>query len=115
MELRKPKTGGVPMPERPDVLRLLHHAEEGRLTTHALASTLVPEARQRFLLACAAIERRYTEKCAASDPCLESGCSVQDEICLQPLLRAGTEYHKACADEWARLYAHEENRLNALP
>jgi len=32
------------------------------------------------------------------------------EVCLQPLLRSGTEYHKACAAEWAKLYAAPENR-----
>ena len=33
-----------------------------------------------------------------------------DEVCLQPLLRAGTEYHKACAAEWVKLFANRENR-----
>jgi hypothetical protein len=91
----------------PELVKL---AEEGRLTKHALATMLTAEPRKQFLEACAAIERHYTEECGASDPCLESGCSAQGEICLQPLLRAGTEYHKACAAEWAKLFAHEENR-----
>ena len=94
---------------------LLKYAEEGRLTKHALATMLTPEARQRFLDACAAIEKNYTDECAAAkDPCLESGCSAEGEICLQPLLRAGTEYHKACAAEWATLFSKPENRLRSM-
>jgi hypothetical protein len=92
---------------------VLRYAQEGRLTKHALASMLTPDARQRFLDACAGIEKRYTEQCsAANDPCLESGCSVEGEICLQPLLQAGTEYHRACAAEWQKLFAKHENRLH---
>jgi hypothetical protein len=87
------------------------HAEEGLLTKHVLATTLAPEPRQRFLRACAAIEKAYTEKCGTTDPCMAAGCSAEGEICLQPLLRAGTEYHKACGAEWAKLYARQENRL----
>jgi hypothetical protein len=100
------------MKDQSDAPQLVKYAEEGRLTKHALATMLTPEARRQFLEACAAIEKKYTDECAATkDPCLESGCSVEGEICLQPLLRAGTEYHKACAAEWAKLFAHDENRL----
>jgi hypothetical protein len=75
--------------------------------------TLTPEAREKFLEACAIIEKKYTDECADSgDPCLESGCSAKGEICLQPLLRAGTEYHKKCGAEWAKLYFHEKNRIH---
>jgi hypothetical protein len=92
---------------------VVKYAQEGRLTKHALATMLTPDARRRFLDACAAIERKYTEDCtAAKDPCLESGCSVEGEICLQPLLNAGTEYHRACAAEWEKLFARHENRLH---
>lgn len=105
------------MPDQFDSPRLLKYAEEGRLTKHALATTLTPEPRRQFLDACAAIEKKYTDQCAAAkDPCLESGCSAEGEICLQPLLRAGTEYHKACAAEWAKLFADHANRLyNVAP
>jgi hypothetical protein len=91
--------------------QLLRYAEEGRLTKHALATMLTPEPRRKFLEACAAIERRYTTECGAHDTCLEAGCSAEGEICLQPLLRVGTEYHKACAVEFAKLFARHENRL----
>jgi hypothetical protein len=83
-------------------------AEDGQVPKDVLAEMLEPESRGIYLQACAAIERRYTEACdAAGDPCLESGCSVDHqhgEACLQPLLRAETEYHKACAAEWIRLF-----------
>ena len=98
--------------EGPTTPQLLKLAEEGRLTKHALATMLTPESRREFLEACAAIEKKYTDDCGATnDPCLESGCSAAGEICLQPLLRAGTDYHKACAVEWAKLFARRENRL----
>lgn len=100
------------MEEQLDSPQLVKYAQEGRLTKHALATMLTPESRRRFLDACAAIERQYTEDCTAThDPCLESGCSAEGEICLQPLLRAGSEYHKACAAEWAKFFARRENRL----
>jgi hypothetical protein len=102
------------MDEQPDSQQLLRYAEEGRLTKHALATMLKPEPRQQFLKACAVIEKKFTDDCAAAkDPCLESGCSAEGEICLQPLLRAGTEYHRAYAAEWAKLFASSENRQSS--
>lgn len=81
------------------------HAAEGRVPKHVLVTLLAPEKRREFLEACAAIEQRYTETCRASgDPCLASGCSMEAEnICLDPLLRAGDEYYRACAAEFTRL------------
>jgi len=100
------------MDEQLSAPHLLNLAEEGKLTKHALATTLTPESRRHFLEACAAIEKKFTDACAAAhDPCLESGCSAEGEICLQPLLRAESEYHKACGAEWAKLFASRENRL----
>jgi hypothetical protein len=90
--------------------RVIALAAEGRLTKHALATRLAAAPRKVFLEACTAIEKTYTNDCAAKDPCLEAGCSMAGEVCLQPLLRAGTEYHKACAAEWAKLFANQENR-----
>ena len=52
--------------------QVIAYAIDGRLTKHALATLLVPEARRGFLDACATIETRYTDACAsAKDPCLE--------------------------------------------
>ena len=89
--------------------RLMARAAEGRLTKHALAMLLDGPPRQVFLDACAVIEKGYTADCA-KDPCLDAGCSMDGEVCLQPLLRTGTEYHKACAVEWTKLFAVRENR-----
>jgi hypothetical protein len=87
------------------------YAVQGRLSKHALATLLTAQARRVFFEACARIESQYTEACRAKgDPCLESGCSAEGERCLQPLLEAGTEYHKACGAEWAKLFADAANR-----
>jgi hypothetical protein len=76
-----------------------------------LADRLNPAARTEFLHACAAIEKRYTEACTAThDPCLESGCSLEGEICLQPLERAGDEYTRACEEAFDELYRDPRNR-----
>ena len=91
--------------------RVMDLATQGRLSKHTLATFLAIQARQAFLEACAAIEKKYTERCAAAnDPCLESGCSMDGEACLEPLARSGTEYQKACAAEWVKLFANRENR-----
>ena len=91
-------------------------AIEGRLTKHALASLLSPESRRGFLDACGVIEKSYTDTCAAAnDPCLESGCSCEGGICLQPLLRASTEYQRRCGTEWVKLFAEGRNRDASWP
>ena len=91
-----------------DAARFMSLAEQGQVPKDVLANMLEPESRRLYLEVCAAIERRYTEACdATGDPCLESGCSIDHEhgeVCLQPLLRDETEYQKACAAEWIRLY-----------
>jgi hypothetical protein len=93
---------------------LMKVAAQGRLPKSALVNLLDFEHRQAFLDACAVIERKYTEDCTATnDPCLESGCAVEGEICLEPLLRAGIEYHRACAAEWIKLFADPRNRIAA--
>jgi hypothetical protein len=95
--------------ETPEALMV--RALEGRLTKHALASFLTPEAQPAFLRACASIEQRLTEACSsAGDPCLESGCSCEGDVCLQPMLRAGTEYLRACGAEWVKFFADAHNR-----
>jgi len=91
--------------------QLMACAIEGRITKHALASLLSPEARRGFLDACGVIEKSYTDACAAAkDPCLESGCSCVGDVCLQPLLRASSEYHSRCGAEWAKLFSAHGNR-----
>jgi hypothetical protein len=96
--------------------RLMAFAEEGYLPKHVLVDLLSIENRRPYLETCAGIERKYTQACTAkNDPCLESGCSVEgeEEICLQPLLNAGVEYHQACAAEWMKLFRTPTNRIDA--
>ena len=98
----------------PDLL--MRFADHGHLPKQVLANLLTLDQRQPFLDACTRIERQYTEACTASnDPCLESGCSVAGgaEICLQPIVRAGIEYHRACATEWLKLFRLSRNRVQA--
>lgn len=95
--------------------KLIRVALDGGLPKPVLSELLAANTRHQFLEACAAIERRYTAECvAAADPCLEvPSCGLDDEICLQPLLRAGSDYEKACAAEWAALFADPRNRADA--
>jgi hypothetical protein len=87
-------------------------ATAGQLPKRVLVSLLSIAARQPYLDACAGIEKQYTERCTATnDPCLESGCAVEGEICLQPLLRADVDYQKACGAEWIQLFADPHNRV----
>jgi hypothetical protein len=92
--------------------QLMRVARRGVLPKYVLVSLLDVEYRPAFLDACAVIEKKYTEDCTATnDPCLESGCALEGEICLEPLMRAGIEYHKACAAEWITLFADPRKRI----
>jgi hypothetical protein len=92
--------------------QLMALAGEGRLTKQELADLLAIDRRHAFLDACAAIEKGYTEECGSKDTCLEAGCSVNGEICLQPLLHAGSSYHKACAAAWLPIFRDPKNRAS---
>jgi hypothetical protein len=92
---------------------LVAFAREGHLPKAVLADQLTPESRGPFLAACARVEREYTEACTAkNDPCLESGCSLEGETCLDPLQRAGDEYLKACAKEWLTFFQNPASRAD---
>ena len=92
--------------------RLMMFAAEGHLPKEALLNLIATGKRESYLDACTAIEKKYTDDCAAeNEPCLESGCAVENEICLEALLNAGVEYHKACAGEWIKLFANSSNRI----
>jgi hypothetical protein len=93
--------------------KLMTFAEDGRLTKQVLGSLLDAHDVQAYLEACAVIEKQYTADCAAKNPCLESGCAVDGEICLEPLLSAGREYHKACGAAWSRLFEEPRHRSQA--
>jgi hypothetical protein len=92
---------------------LIAFAREGAVPKAILAEQLSPESRRPFLAACARIEKKYTEACTAkNDPCLESGCSLEGEICLDPLNRAGAEYLRACANEWLAYFQQPDKRAD---
>jgi hypothetical protein len=94
--------------------QLMALAADGHLSKQALANLLVRDQRRAFLEACTAIEKKYTHDCTANDePCLASGCAVEGEACLQPLVRAGGDYYKAVAAEWAKFFANPKNRVDA--
>jgi hypothetical protein len=94
--------------------KLMTYAVEGRLTKQVLGSLLGTDDQPAYLDACAVIEKRYTADCTAKDgPCLESGCAVEGEICLEPLLRAGREYHRACGAAWRVLFEDPHHRSQA--
>ena len=90
--------------------RIVANAVDGRASKDSLAALLVPSARHRFFDACAEIEKHYTVACGKCEPCLEGGCACEGGICLQPLLRAESDYRAACGREWAALFADLENR-----
>ena len=93
---------------------LMTFAREGHLSKFALASLLEPDSRQHFLDACAAIEKQFTVDCAAhGDTCLEGGCAMDGEVCLQAVLKAGSAFQQACAAEWIPLFKVEANRSAA--
>ena len=94
--------------------KLMTFAAEGRLTKQVLCSLLDAEDRRAYLDACSVIEKQYTAACTAKhDPCLESGCALEGEVCLEPLLRAGREYHRACGAAWKTLFQDPQHRTRA--
>lgn len=93
---------------------LMTCAEQGHLSKIVLVNLLDTDRRQACLDACDVIEKRYTKNCAAAEEtCLASGCAVEGEVCLEPLLRAGIEYPRACAAEWLKLFVDPRNRIEA--
>src|SRR5262249_33921960 len=68
--------------------QIIERARSGQVAKLELAELLKPNARKAFLNFCGSIEKRYTEACTAkNDPCLEGGCALEGEVCLQPLER----------------------------
>ena len=92
--------------------RLVELARQGSLSKQELAGLLPPEKRKAYLDACAALEMRFTQDCTATgDPCLEGGCALEGEVCLEPLQRAEPEYKRACAEEWLKLFVETRDRV----
>ena len=94
--------------------KLMTFVVDGSVPKESLTSLLAIGRRAGYLDACAAIDKTYTDQCAPTNgPCLESGCALEGEVCLQPLLRAGTAPRKAYAAAWIRLFADTGNRIEA--
>ena len=94
--------------------QLMRLAEEGVLSKAELAGLLEPDSRHIFLETCRSIERDFTDRCAAQgDFCLESGCALEGEgeVCLNALLNAGEQYHKAYANAWLPIFSDPRNRV----
>jgi hypothetical protein len=91
--------------------KLMTFAADGHLTKQVLGSLLGAEDALTYRDACTFIEKQYTDACAAKDdPCLESGCALEGDICLDPLLRAGRAYHKACGAAWRIVFEDPQHR-----
>lgn len=91
--------------------QIIERARAGQVPKLELAELLAPNARKTFLNFCTSIEKRYTEACTAqNDPCLESGCALEGEVCLQPLERAHPDYDRACGNAFVELYLDPKNR-----
>lgn len=91
---------------------LMTCAEQGHLSKMVLVNLLDTDHRGVYLDACGLIEKTYTENCgAAKETCLASGCAAEGEVCLEPLLRAGIGYQRACAAEWLKLFVDPRNRI----
>jgi hypothetical protein len=94
--------------------KLMAFAEDGRLTKQVLGSLLGSDNALTYLDACTVIEKQYTADCAASDDlCMESGCAVEGEVCLEPLLKAGRDYRRACGAAWRVEFEDPRHRTPA--
>jgi hypothetical protein len=90
---------------------LIESAEHGLCSKAELAELLAPDARHAFLDACAKIERRFRDECAGhGDLCLESGCAMEGEACLDALLKAGPAYPIAYGRAWTAIFSDPRNR-----
>jgi hypothetical protein len=94
--------------------QLMVFAAEGRLPKGILARLLGTDDARAYLDACSVIEKQYTADCGATgDPCLESGCALEGEACLEPVLRAGPDYQRACAAAWTFVFTDPRHRTQA--
>lgn len=92
--------------------QLMRRVEAGELSKTEMADLLSSDPRWSFLQACGEVERRLTMLCAAEGHnCLESGCALQGEACLEALLNAGPAYQQACGRIWVPLFSDPRNRV----
>lgn len=92
--------------------RLMNLAQNNGLSKLELAALLVPEKKRVYLDTCAKFKKALTEACTAkNDPCLEEGCALEGETCLNAVLKAGEIYTTAYVSMWLHLFADPENRI----
>lgn len=92
--------------------KLIIFAEQGRLSEAVLASLLITAKREEFLKSCTDVAKKFTERCPTiSGPCLEDGCALSGEVCLNALLASSDEYFRECASAWKSLFVLPENRI----
>jgi|SRR5688572_5897059 hypothetical protein len=90
--------------------RLVDFTLESGLDKDTLAQLLPSEPRAVFLAGCAQVERDLTRACAEhGDVCLQSGCALEGESCLNALLKAAPEYNKACGRLWLPLFRSSQH------
>ena len=83
---------------------LMDLTAETLLDKEILAHLLPSEPRAVFLAGCAQVERDLTRACAERGGCLESGCALEGESCLNALLNAAPEYNQECGRLWLPLF-----------
>lgn len=89
---------------------LMDFTAEQLLDKETLAQLLPSEPRAVFLAGCAQVERNLTRACAEhGNGCLESGCALEGESCLNALLNAAAEYNKQCGRLWLPLFRSSEH------
>lgn len=93
-----------------DLIKMLAFSHSSKT---ALAATLKIEMRMPFLRECAKIERSYTERCASmGKPCLQDGCPMDDETCLEALLNAEPDYSQRVYRAWLNIFKDPNNRTD---
>lgn len=92
--------------------KLMEFVKEASLSKLELAKLLNRTVRGFYLNVCAGIEKGITEACTAqNDPCLEGGCALEGQICLNACLTANELYYKQCANVWLELFKNPNNRI----
>lgn len=94
--------------------QLMDIALKGHFSKLELAELLLPEKKNIYLDVCARFEKALTEACTAkNDPCLEDGCALEEETCLNAVLESKEIYTTAYVSAWIYLFINPNNRIPA--
>jgi hypothetical protein len=88
---------------------MMDFTAETLLDKEMLAQLLPSEPRAVFLAGCAHVERNLTRECAEHGGCLESGCALEGESCLNAVLNAAAEYNSECGRLWLPLFRSSDH------